>query len=48
MEYQVSVDVVQLEHVSEFTYLGFVMDESGTFEAVMKEGGEWEEFCRCF
>ena len=27
---EVNVDVLQLEHVSEFKYLGCVLDESGT------------------
>ena len=48
MECEVSVDGVQLEHVSEFKYLGCVLDESGTDEAVAQEGGEWEEGCRCY
>ena len=34
MEYEICVDGVQLEHVSEFKYFGCVLDKSGTDEAV--------------
>ena len=34
LECEVRVDGMRLEHVSEFTYLGCVLDESGTDEAV--------------
>ena len=30
MEYKLQVDGVRLEHVSEFKYLGCVLDEAGT------------------
>ena len=30
LEYEVYVDGIRLEHVSEFKYLGCVLDESGT------------------
>ena len=30
LECEVSVDGVRLEHVSEFEYLGYVLDESST------------------
>ena len=30
MEYEVYTDGTHLEHVSEFKYLGFVLDKSGT------------------
>ena len=30
LECEVCVDVIRLEHVSEFKYLGYVLDESGT------------------
>ena len=33
LEYEVFVDGICLEHVSEFKYLGFVLNESGTDEA---------------
>ena len=33
LECEVCVDGIQLEHVSEFQYLGCVLDESGTEEA---------------
>ena len=33
LEYEVCVDQICLKHVSEFKYLGFVLDESGTDEA---------------
>ena len=33
LDFEVSVDEVQLEHVSEFKYLRGVLDESGTDEA---------------
>ena len=33
LEYEVYVDRIGLEHVSEFTYLGCVLDESSTDEA---------------
>ena len=33
LECEVCVDGISLEHVSEFKYLGFVLDESGTYEA---------------
>ena len=32
LECEVYVDEIRLEHVSEFKYLGCVLDESGTFE----------------
>ena len=32
MEYEVCVEEMRLEHVSEFKYLGCVLDESGTDE----------------
>ena len=38
---EVQVDGIFLEHISEFKYLGHVLDESDTNEA------EWEESCRC-
>ena len=34
LEYEVNVDWIRLEHVSEFKYLGSVLDESG------KDGAE--------
>ena len=41
-------DGIRLEHVSEFKYFGYVLDESGTDgDRVQQEGGEWEEGCRC-
>ena len=36
MECKIYVDGMQLEHVSEFKYLGYVLDESGTDEAVCR------------
>ena len=33
LEYEVCVDDIRLEHVSEFKYLGCVLEESGTDEA---------------
>ena len=33
LECEVRVDIIRLEHVSEFTYLGCVLNESGTDEA---------------
>ena len=33
LEYEFHVDGIRLEHVSEFKYLGCVLDESGTDEA---------------
>ena len=30
LEYEVHIDGICLEHVSEFKYLGYVLDESGT------------------
>ena len=44
LECEVHVDVIRLEHVSEFKYLGCVLDKSGTDGA---EDDEWEEGCRC-
>ena len=44
LEYEVCVNWIRLKRFSEFKYLGCVFDESGTD----KEGGEWEEFCRCY
>ena len=32
LDFEVSVDGIQLEHVSEFKYLGFVLDKLGTDE----------------
>ena len=32
LEFEVCVDVIRLEHVTEFKYLGCVLDESGTDE----------------
>ena len=40
------VDGIRLEHVSEFKYLGCVLDESGTDEAECSR--KWEEGCRCY
>ena len=42
LECEVHLDGIQLEHVSEFTNLGCVLDRSGTDDAV------WEESCRCY
>ena len=39
LECEVRVPEKRLEHVSEFKYLGCVLEESG---------GEWEEGCRCY
>ena len=39
LECEVHVDGIRLEHVSEFKYLGCVLDESGTDGAELKEGG---------
>ena len=47
LECEVCVDRIRLEHVSEFKYLGCVLDEFCTDEAVSWEAGEWEECCRC-
>ena len=33
LECEVCVDGIRLEHVSEFIYLGCILDESGTYEA---------------
>ena len=38
LESEVCVDEMRLEHVSEFKYMGCVLNESDTDE----EGGEWE------
>ena len=35
LECEVCVDRIRLEHVSEFKYLGCVLDESGTYEEVL-------------
>ena len=45
LQCEVCVDGKRTEHVLEFKYLGFVLDESGTDEA---ECGEWEEGSRCY
>ena len=45
---EVCVDGMQLEHVTEFKYLGCVLEKSSTDEAECREGGQWEEGCRCF
>ena len=34
LEYEFLVNMMKLEHVSEFKYLGCVLDESGTDDAV--------------
>ena len=39
LEHKICIDSMQLEHVSEFTYLGYVLDESGTDEAVHHRRG---------
>ena len=33
LECEIHADGMQLEHVSEFKYLGSILDESGTYEA---------------
>ena len=33
LESEVCIDGIRLEHVSEFKYLGYVLDGSGTYEA---------------
>ena len=33
LECEIDIDRIRLEHVSEFKYLGCVLDESGTDEA---------------
>ena len=45
LDCEVQVNGMQLKHVSEFKYLGCVLDESGTDEAVSYEGTMWEESC---
>ena len=43
LEYEVCVDGIHLNHVSEFKYLGCVLDESGTDEAeCSRKSGEWK------
>ena len=44
LECEVHIDGIHLEHISEFKYLGCVLNESGTDGA---EGGKWQEGCRC-
>ena len=44
LECDVCADGIHLEHVSEFKYLGCVLDVSGTDEAEC----EWEDGCRCY
>ena len=39
LEYEVCVDGIRLGHVSEFKYLGCVLDESGTDEAECSRKG---------
>ena len=44
LENEVREDGLRLEHVSEFKYLGWRLDESGTYEG----SDEWEESCRYY
>ena len=46
LEYEVYVDGIHLEHVSEFQYLGCVLDVSGTDGAGCSRK-VWEEGCWC-
>ena len=48
LECEVCVNRIRLDVVSEFKYLGYVLDESGRDEAVLYEGGESEEGCGCY
>ena len=43
MECEVDVEGVRLEHVSEFKYLGSVLNKAGTYVQKKKEGGKLEE-----
>ena len=43
LECEVHVDGIRFEHVSEFKYLGCVLDESGTDGAECSRKVEWEE-----
>ena len=45
LEHEVHVDGISLEHVSEFKYLGCVLDKAGRDGAECS--GKWEEGCRC-
>ena len=38
---EVRVDGISLEHVSEFKYLGCILDESGTDEPEFNAVGRW-------
>ena len=44
---EVHIDGICLEHVSEFKYLGCILDESHTDEAECSRSGYWEESGRC-
>ena len=46
LECVVCMDGVRLEHVSEFKYLGCVLDELGTDEAKYSRKGDWKTLCR--
>ena len=46
LECEVRVEGMQLEHVSEFSDMWCVSDESGADNVVSKEGFEGEEGCR--
>ena len=49
LEGEVCVDWVNLEHGSEFQYLGFVLVESGTDEAdCRRKVGSGKRDCRCY
>ena len=43
MKCEIHIDGMDQEHVSKFKYLGYVLNESGTDETVLKEGGKCEE-----
>ena len=48
MEYDVWVYGIRLEHVLEFEYLGYVLDESGMDKVkCIKKGDKWKEGSRC-
>ena len=48
LECEVHIYGIRLEHVSEFKYLGCVLNESGTDRAeYSRNGGKWEEGGRC-
>ena len=47
LECEIYVGEAQLEQLSEFKYLGYVLDESGTDNVVLLEGGVWEKKCSC-